>query len=77
MVDDIIRNAISTITSLILPASLVNVNAYPQPSSEAGKKVPVAIIELQGEVVGFLWKNNGRSFTAEEVADAIDAGDRA
>lgn len=60
-----------------LYASLVNVNAYHQPGVEAGKKMSGASIRLQAEVFGFLRKNSGRSFTAEEVAEAIRAGDRA
>ncbi len=60
-----------------LYASLVNVNAYHQPGVETGKKMSGAIIKLQSEVIGFLKKNSGRSFTAEEIADAIGAGERA
>lgn len=54
-------------------ATLVNINAYHQPGVEAGKKMANAIIELQREVIGYLEKNRGRSFTAEELAKAISA----
>ncbi len=59
-----------------LYATLVNINAYHQPGVEAGKKMAGAIIELQREVVGCLAKNHGRSFTAEEVANAIGAAEK-
>lgn len=36
-----------------------------------------AIIELQREVIGYLHKNLGRSFTAEELANAIGAPEKA
>ena len=54
-------------------ASLVNVNAYHQPGVEAGKKMASAVIALQGKVLALLRTNPGRSFTAEEVAQAIGA----
>jgi glucose-6-phosphate isomerase len=60
-----------------LYAALVNINAYHQPGVEAGKKMAGAIIELQREVLGYLEKNRGRSFTAEELAKAISAEDKA
>jgi len=56
-------------------ASLVNVNAYHQPGVEAGKKMASAVIALQGKVLAFLRTNPGRSFTAEELAEAIGAED--
>jgi glucose-6-phosphate isomerase len=57
-------------------ASLVNINAYHQPGVEAGKKMAGAVIALQNEVLAYLHKNPGRSFTAEEIARAISAEDR-
>jgi glucose-6-phosphate isomerase len=54
-------------------ASLVNVNAYHQPGVEAGKKMAGAIIKLQIDAVSYLRKNPGKSFTAEEVARAINS----
>jgi len=59
-----------------LYATLVNVNPYHQPGVEAGKKMAGAIIELQREVIGYLEKNRGRSFTAEELAKALGAGEK-
>ena len=58
-------------------ATLVNINAYHQPGVEAGKKMAGAIIGLQREILGFLEKNRGRSYTAEELAKAINAEERA
>jgi glucose-6-phosphate isomerase len=54
-------------------ATLVNVNAYYQPGVEAGKKMAGAIIKLQIDAVSYLRKNPGKSFTAEEVARAINS----
>ncbi len=54
-------------------ASLVDINAYHQPGVEAGKKMAGAVIALQNDVLAYLRKNSGRSFTAEEVAKAIGA----
>jgi glucose-6-phosphate isomerase len=58
-------------------ATLVNINAYHQPGVEAGKKMAGAIIGLQREILEFLEKNRGRSFTAEELSKAIRAEDKA
>jgi glucose-6-phosphate isomerase len=58
-------------------ATLVNINAYHQPGVEAGKKMASAIIGLQREVLGFLEKNRGGSFTAEDCAKAIGAEEKA
>ena len=58
-------------------ATLVNINAYHQPGVESGKKMAGAIIELQREVLGYLKKNRGRSFTAEELSKAISAEEKA
>ena len=54
-------------------ATLVNVNAYHQPGVEAGKKMAEAVIKLQIDAVSCLRKNPGKSFTAEEIAKAINA----
>jgi len=58
-------------------ATLVNINAYNQPGVEAGKKMAEAVIKLQGEVVAHLRNNVGKSYTAEEVAEAIGAAEKA
>jgi glucose-6-phosphate isomerase len=58
-------------------ASLVNVNAYHQPGVEAGKKAAGLVIELQAKAFTFLKKEEGKSFTAEEIAAAIGAPDEA
>ena len=52
-------------------ASLININAYHQPGVEAGKKAAGLVIELQTKAIGFLKKEKGNSFTAEEIASAI------
>jgi glucose-6-phosphate isomerase len=54
-------------------ATLVNINAYHQPGVEAGKKMAGVIIELQRKVIGYLEKNRGKSFTADELSKAINA----
>jgi len=56
-----------------LYASLVNINAYHQPGVEAGKKMAGAVIAIQNQVLAYLHKNSGQSFTVEEVAKAISA----
>jgi glucose-6-phosphate isomerase len=60
-----------------LYASLVNINAYHQPGVEAGKKAAGAVLNLQGEILGCLGKEQGKEFTAEEMARAIGAPDEA
>jgi glucose-6-phosphate isomerase len=52
-------------------ATFVNVNAYHQPGVEAGKKMAGAVIQLQADVLGYLRKNAGKSFTVEEIAKGI------
>jgi glucose-6-phosphate isomerase len=54
-------------------ATLVNINAYNQPGVEAGKKMAEAVVKLQGEVLAYLRMNAGSSFTAEEIANAVNA----
>jgi glucose-6-phosphate isomerase len=56
-------------------ATLVNINAYHQPGVEAGKKMAGTVITLQRDVLAYLRDNPGRSFTAEEVAQAIGAAE--
>jgi glucose-6-phosphate isomerase len=58
-------------------ATLVNINAYHQPGVEAGKKMAGAVIKLQGDVLGFLSRNAGASFTVEEIAKAVGAEENA
>jgi glucose-6-phosphate isomerase len=58
-------------------ATLVNINAYHQPGVEAGKNMAEAVIKLQGEVFAHLRNNVGKSYTAEEVAEAIGAAKNA
>jgi glucose-6-phosphate isomerase len=56
-------------------ASLININAYHQPGVEAGKKAAGLVIELQTKAIGFLKKEKGKPFTAEEIASAIGASE--
>jgi len=56
-------------------AKLVNINAYHQPGVEAGKKMAGDAIDLQGKILAYLRKNHGAAFTAEEIAQAINAED--
>jgi glucose-6-phosphate isomerase len=58
-------------------ATLVNINAYHQPGVEAGKKMAEAVITLQREVFSYLRKNPGASFTADEIANALNADENA
>ncbi len=54
-----------------LYASLVNVNAYHQPGVEAGKKAAAGILDLQKSVVAYLEKQQGKLFSSETIAEAI------
>ena len=56
-------------------ATLVNINAYHQPGVEAGKKMADAVIRLQLKAISYLRDHSGTSFTAEEIAKAVDAED--
>jgi glucose-6-phosphate isomerase len=58
-------------------ATLVNINAYHQPGVEAGKKMAESLITLQNDVLAYLAKNKGASFTIEEIARALNAEERA
>lgn len=51
--------------------SLIHVNAYHQPGVESGKKAAAQVIRLQTEILTFLRREKGKSFTAEELASAI------
>lgn len=51
--------------------SLVGINAYHQPGVEAGKKAAKVILDLQTRVVDFL-KQEGKSYTAEEIANKLN-----
>lgn len=57
-------------------ATLINVNAYHQPGVEAGKKMAGAIIHLQLDIIAHLRKRPGKSFTAQEIAKALNTEDR-
>lgn len=52
--------------------SYVNVNAYHQPGVEAGKKAAASTLELRAKIRAFLESEKEQSFTAEEVAKAIE-----
>ena len=56
-------------------ASLVNINAYHQPGVEAGKKMAESYIKLQSRVLTHLHTNAGTSFSAEELAIALQSSD--
>jgi glucose-6-phosphate isomerase len=56
-------------------ATLVNTNAYHQPGVEAGKKAAGAVLALQKKVLALLGDKKGEALTADQVADAIGAGD--
>jgi glucose-6-phosphate isomerase len=54
-------------------ASLVNINAYHQPGVEAGKKAAGRLLQLQAALSGILTKNPGKTFTAGELAQPVQA----
>ena len=54
-------------------ASLVNINAYNQPSVEAGKKAAGNVITIQRRVLEVLSKQPQMPFTAAEIASKIQA----
>jgi glucose-6-phosphate isomerase len=56
-------------------ASLININAYHQPGVEAGKKAAGKVIQIQCQVLEFLSKQPGKTFTVEEIASGIRAGE--
>ena len=53
-------------------ASFINVNAYHQPGVEGGKEAARAILDLQRQALRRLGGNNGREFSVEEHAAAIE-----
>ncbi len=60
-----------------LYASLVGINAYHQPGVEAGKKAAGAVIALKLKMVEALKAAPGKPFTADELAGAIGAPEKA
>lgn len=56
-----------------LYASLINVNAYHQPGVEAGKKMAGSLISLQIKVISYIHGSPEKSFTIEEIAQALGA----
>jgi glucose-6-phosphate isomerase len=60
-----------------LYASLIGINAYHQPGVEAGKKAAGGVIALQLKAVAALQAAPGTAFTAESLATALGAADRA
>ncbi|MDB6056112.1 MAG: glucose-6-phosphate isomerase [Verrucomicrobiales bacterium] len=54
-------------------ASLINVNAYHQPGVEAGKKAATTVLSLQHRILDTLHKYKNRSFSAEQMAEALNA----
>ena len=54
-----------------LYASLVHINAYHQPGVEAGKKAAEKIIQLKQILLDYLRKEEGNSFTPDEIALAL------
>ena len=58
-----------------LYASLINVNAYHQPGVEAGKMAAENVIRIQRQILEFLSKQPGKTFTVSELANRIHAED--
>jgi glucose-6-phosphate isomerase len=58
-----------------LYASLANINAYHQPGVEAGKNAAGKVIQIQIQILEFLSKQSGKSFTVEEIAAGIGLGE--
>jgi glucose-6-phosphate isomerase len=58
-------------------ATLVGINAYHQPGVEAGKKAAGGVIALKLKIAEQLKASAGRSFTAESLAGAISAPEKA
>jgi glucose-6-phosphate isomerase len=56
-------------------ASLININAYHQPGVEAGKRAAGKVIQTQCQILEFLSRQPGKSFTVEEIASGISAFD--
>ena len=51
----------------------MNVNAYHQPGVEAGKKMAGEVIDIQRNLIAYLEKNDGRSSSIKELAEACNA----
>jgi glucose-6-phosphate isomerase len=60
-----------------LYASLIGINAYHQPGVEAGKKAAGGVIALKQQLVAALRAAPGQPFTAEQLAAAAGAPDKA
>ncbi len=58
-------------------AYLVGINAYHQPGVEAGKKAAGAVLELQGKVMVQLKADSVKSYSADELAEAVGQKDQA
>lgn len=58
-----------------LYASLININAYHQPGVEAGKKAAQSIIDLQLKAIQRLRAKPDESFTATQLAKALQVDD--
>ncbi len=58
-------------------ASLVGINAYHQPGVEAGKKAAGGVIALKLQITDKLKASAGQSFTAEALAAALSAPEKA
>src|SRR6185312_4722260 len=58
-------------------ASLININAYHQPGVEAGKKAAGGVIALKLKLAAALKAAPGKQYTAEELATAVGAPDKA
>ncbi|MDR1367028.1 MAG: glucose-6-phosphate isomerase [Puniceicoccales bacterium] len=56
-------------------ASIININAYHQPGVEAGKKAANAILQLQKSTLQYLRNNPKQSFSAENIAQALESND--
>lgn len=58
-------------------ATLVGINAYHQPGVEAGKKAAGAVIALKLKMVEALKASPDKSFTAEQLAEAVGSPEKA
>ncbi len=58
-------------------ASLVNINAYHQPGVEAGKKAAVGLLAMQAQAAAHLQANPSASFTAAQLATALNSPENA
>lgn len=58
-------------------AAVVNINAYHQPGVQAGKLAADSIIKLKLGIMEYLAKHRSESFTADEIAKALESSDQA